>query len=162
MAPKVELRRSTTILAFACRYDRGMEMARVSVEVPAELVSQVRETVLLLYQATAESLHQALRARVEGDAALDEAHAHRLRIDELDDLAGHLAGGGRDTKLSASRDLLHDTLYGALIDSGERLAEVSNRCWRGELPASRVQKAADEVLALDALLRELGGLSPCR
>ena len=38
-------------------------MARVSVEVPAELVEPVRETVLLLYQATAESLHQALRAR---------------------------------------------------------------------------------------------------
>ena len=29
-------------------------MARVSVEVPAELVGRVRETVLLLYQATAE------------------------------------------------------------------------------------------------------------
>ena len=36
-------------------------MARVSVEVPAELVGQVRETVLLLYQATAESLHQVLK-----------------------------------------------------------------------------------------------------
>ena len=40
-------------------------MARVSVEVPAELVTQVRETVLLLYQATAESLHAALRSRAD-------------------------------------------------------------------------------------------------
>ena len=40
-------------------------MSRVSVEVPAELVAQVRETALLLYQATA-------------------------RVDELDDLVRQL------------------------------------------------------------------------
>jgi hypothetical protein len=162
MAPKVELRRSTTILAFACLEDRGMEMARVSVEVPAELVGAVRETVLLLYQATAESLHQALRARAEGESVIEEAHAHRVRLDELDDLAASLAEDGGAATLTASRDLMHDMLYGALIDSGERLADVSNRCWLGELPAERVQGAAEEVLALDALLGELGGLSPCR
>lgn len=134
-------------------------MARVSVEVPAELVRQIRETVLLLYQATAESLHQALRAR---EPALDEPHLHRLRLDELDDLARRLKEDERAVGLSAPRDLLHDILYGALIDAGERLAETSNRCWRGELPLDRVQEAAEEVLALDSLLRELDGLSPCR
>jgi hypothetical protein len=130
-------------------------MARVSVEVPAELVRQIRETVLLLYQATAESLHLALEARAEGEAALDEPHLHRLRLDELDDIARRLKSGGHATQLSAPRDLLHDVLYGALIDAGERLAEASNRCWRGELPLDRVQERAEEVLALDALLREL-------
>jgi hypothetical protein len=158
-------------------------MARVSVEVPAELVRQVRETVLLLYQATAESLHQALKARGEGqpargdceaargedeaahgdddvarrddEAALDEAHLHRLRVDELDDLARSLGGEPRDIGVSAPRDLLHDMLYGALIDAGERLAEISNRSWRGELPLERVRESAEEVLALDALLRGL-------
>jgi hypothetical protein len=134
-----------------------MEMARVSVEVPAELVRPIRETVLLLYEATAESLHLALK----GDAP-DEAHVHRSRLDELDDLARRLRPPERATAISAPRDLLHDTLYGALIDAGERLAEASNRCWRGELPLDRVQEAAEEVLALDALLRELdgGSLSP--
>ena len=131
-------------------------MARVSVEVPAELVGQVRETVLLLYQATAESLHQALRARSDGEPAVDEAHLHRLRVDELDDLARLLAEAVRDIELSASRELLHDVLYGSLIDAGERLAETSNRAWRGELPLERVQAEAEEVLALDALLRGLG------
>jgi hypothetical protein len=144
-------------------------MARVSVEVPAELVGQIRETVLLLYQATAESLHQALkarghgeRARPEGEPALDEPHLHRLRLDELDDLARRLREDERPARLSAPRDLLHDILYGALIDAGERLAETSNRCWRGELALERVQEAAEEVLALDSLLRELDALSPCR
>jgi hypothetical protein len=132
-------------------------MARVSVEVPAELVGQVRETVLLLYQATAESLHQALRARRDGEPSAGEAHLHRLRVDELDDLARLLGGAARDVELSASRDLLHDVLYGALIDAGERLAETSNRAWRGELPLERVQAEAEEVLALDALLRGLDG-----
>lgn len=132
-------------------------MARVSVEVPAELVGQVRETVLLLYQATAESLHQVLRARSDEEPSAGEAHLHRLRVDELDDLARLLGGAARDVELTGSRDLLHDVLYGALIDAGERLAETSNRAWRGELPLERVQAEAEEVLALDTLLRGLDG-----
>jgi hypothetical protein len=130
-------------------------MDRVSVEVSSELVRPIRETVLLLYQATAESLHLALKARATGDAALEEVHLHRARLDELDELASQLRRDERGAELSAPRDLLHDTLYGALIDAGERLAEISNRCWQGELPLDRVQEAAEEVLALDALLRDL-------
>ena len=124
-------------------------MARVSVEVPAGLTEPVRETVLLLYQATAESLHQALRAGDDG-----EAHSHRERIDELDELARVLAAG-RGVRLTASRDLLHDVLYGALIDSGERLAALSSGAWRGEVAPERIQEAAGEVLSLNGLLREL-------
>jgi hypothetical protein len=132
-------------------------MARVSVEVPAELVGQVRETVLLLYQATAESLHQALRARSDEEPPAEEAHLHRLRVDELDDLARLLDGAAGEVELTGSRDVVHDVLYGALIDAGERLAETSNRAWRGELPLERVQAEAEEVLALDTLLRGLDG-----
>jgi len=131
-------------------------MTRVSVEVPAELVRPIRETVLLLYQATAESLHQALESRADGHAEVEEAHSHRLRIDELDDLARELvverAGGEQAVRLTASRDLLHDMLYGALLDAGERLAEASGRSWRGELPAARIEAAAEEVLALHRML----------
>jgi hypothetical protein len=131
-----------------------MVMARVSVEVPAELVGPIGETVLMLYEATAESLHHALRAR-----ALDEARMHRTRLEEVGELASALerAGAGRAglVAVSASRELLHDAFYGALIDAGERLAEASNRAWRGELPLERVQAAAEEVLAIDALLRAL-------
>ena len=137
-------------------------MARVSVEVPEELVEAVRETVLLLYQATAESLHQALRARTEGEADTVEAHSHRVRIDELDELAGALAAGGGAVLLTASRDLLHDTLYGALIDAGERLAALAGSGWRAELPADRIQEAAGEVLSLHALLGGLESEPPCR
>jgi len=130
-------------------------MTRVSVEVPAELVEPIRETVLMLYEVSAESLHLALKHR-----ALAEARLHQARVDELDDLVRQLRGTERPLGLTAPRDLLHDTLYGALIDAGERLAETSNRCWRGELPAGRVQEAAEEVLALDALLRGLDESSP--
>jgi hypothetical protein len=140
-------------------------MTRATVEVPAELREPVRETVLLLYQATAESLHQALRA---GDE--QEAHSHRGRVDELDALVRALGGEGDDAgegradgvladgsvRLTAPRDLLHDVLYGALIDAGERLAELSGRGWRGERPAERIEEAAGEVLALHALLGRLG------
>ena len=127
-------------------------MTRVSVEVPAELVEPVRETVLLLYQATAESLHQALESRADGHAEVEEAHSHRLRIDELDDLGRELVGGEQAVRLTASRDLLHDMLYGALLDAGERLADASGRSWRGELPAARIEAAAEEVLTLHRML----------
>jgi Arc/MetJ family transcription regulator len=126
-------------------------MSRVSVEVPAELVKPIRETMLLLYEATAESLHLALRAR-----ALDEVRLHRRRLEELDELVRALEPDEQATELSATRDIVHDALYGALIDAGERLAEASNQAWRGELPLERVQAAAEEVLAVDALLRGLG------
>ena len=132
-------------------------MARVSVEVPGELVGPIRETVLMLYEMSAESLHLALKHR-----ALEEARLHQARVDDLDDLVRQLRDTGSAVELAAPRDLLHDALYGALIDAGERLADISNRCWPGELPASRLQGAAEEVLALDSLLRELDGLSPCR
>jgi hypothetical protein len=137
-------------------------MARVSVEVPEKLVEPVRETVLLLYQATAESLHQALRARAQGEAGTAEAHSHRVRIDELDELARRLAMGRGAVTVTASRDLVHDVLYGALIDAGERLAALSSQGWRGEVPAERIQEAAGEVLSLHALLGGLESESPCR
>src|SRR3954468_5419308 len=137
-------------------------MARASLEVPEELVGPVRETVLLLYQATAESLHQVLRARGEGETDTAEAHAHRSRIDELDELARTLAAGDGAGLVTASRDLLHHTLYGALIDAGERLAGLSGRGWRGDVPAERIQEAAGEVLSLHALLGGLESDSPCR
>jgi hypothetical protein len=139
-------------------------MTRVSVEVPAELVRPIRETVLLLYQATAESLHQALESRADGHAEVEEAHSHRLRIDELDDLARELVGEEQAVRLTATRDVLHDMLYGALLDAGERLADASGRSWRGELPAARIEAAAEEVLALHRMLGVLesdaAGASP--
>jgi hypothetical protein len=130
-------------------------MTRVSVEVPAELVDPIRETVLLLYEATAESLHLSLKGRATGRGALEQIGLHRARLAELDALLRDLGPGG-PLRLEAPRDLLHDALYGALIDAGERLAETSDRSWRGELPLERIQRAAEEVLALDRLLRELG------
>jgi hypothetical protein len=151
MAPKVELRRMTTIPAFVCPDDRGFAMTRVSVEMPAELVGPIRETVLLLYEASAESLHHALRAR----SPAGEVRRQRARLRALEELTRGLEGAEGPVRLMAERDLLHDALYGALIDAGERLATASERSWRGELPAARIREAAEEVLALDALLRDL-------
>jgi hypothetical protein len=143
-----------------------MAMARVSVEVPAELVAPIRETVLLLYQATSESLQLSLRAHSEGRGSLEEVGAQRTRLAELDELAGSLGWGaerpGRPAatpsgsrQLSAPAELLHDAFYGALIDAGERLSTTVDRAWRSELPLERVQEAAAEVLALHRLLRLL-------
>jgi hypothetical protein len=143
-----------------------MAMARVSVEVPSELVGPIGETVLLLYQATAESLQLSLRAHSRGRGSLEEVGAHRARLAELDELAASL---GRRTGrpgppaatpsgsrwLSAPAELLHDAFYGALIDAGERLSTTVDRAWRGELPLERIQEAAAEVLALHRLLRLL-------
>ena len=134
-------------------------MPGVSVEVAAELVGPIRETVLLLYQATAESLHFSLRAHSEGRGSPREVREHRLRLAQLEELLGQLGWPGvsppGSVELSAPAELMHDALYGALIDSGERMAVASDRSWRGELPLERIQEAAHEVLALHALLRRL-------
>lgn len=130
-------------------------MTRVSVEVPAELTGPVRETVLLLYEATAESARLAVKARTEGRGSLEEVDVHRARLAELDDLLAALDAAGA-VNVTAPRDLLHDALYGALIDAGERLAVASDRAWRGELPLERVREAAEAVLAIDRVLRGLG------
>lgn len=130
-------------------------MTRVSVEVPAELTGPVRETVLLLYEATAESARLAVKARTEGRGSLEEVDVHRARLAELDDLLAALDAAG-PVSVTAPRDLLHDALYGALIDAGERLAVASDRAWRGELPLERVREAAEAVLAIDGVLRALG------
>src|SRR5215210_1633903 len=136
-----------------------MAMARVSVEVPAGLVGRIRETVLLLYEATAESLHLALRARSERRGSPRELHEHRLRLAQLDGLLTQLGPPAGSRHVSAPAELLHDALYGALIDAGERLAVTASSSWRGELPLERVQEAAAEVLALHRLLRLLESLT---
>ncbi|HMJ95497.1 MAG TPA: hypothetical protein VK486_06570 [Thermoleophilaceae bacterium] len=134
-------------------------MARVTVEVPVELVGRVRETVLLLYEATAESLHLSLRAQSEGRGSPAEPQHHRVRLAQLDGLLTQLgwpAGAEPDAlDLGGPEELLHDALYGTLIDAGERLAVTASSSWRGELPLERVQEAAAEVLALHGLLRRL-------
>jgi hypothetical protein len=136
-------------------------MERVSVEVPSELVGPVRETVLLLYEATVESLQLSLRAHSEGRSSLEEVGLHRERLAQLDELAGSVGweAGPGTRQLNAPADLLHDAFYGALIDAGERLAVTASTSWRGELPLERVQEAAAEVLALHRLLRLVESLS---
>jgi hypothetical protein len=132
-------------------------MALVTVEVPAALVGPLRETLILLYQATAEALHFALRAHGEHGRRLSEVHDHRARLAQLDRLLERLGWSGRGTQgpieLTATWDVLHDALYGALIDAGERLATACSRSYRDEAEWEKVRAAAEEVRALDHLLR---------
>jgi len=130
----------------------------------------LRGHVLLLYEATAESLQLVLRADSEGRGSQEEVGAHRARLAQLGELADSLGWGagraghataapGDPRLLSAPAELLHDAFYGALIDAGERLAVAASRSWRGELPLERVQEGAAEVLALHRLLALLESLS---
>jgi hypothetical protein len=131
-------------------------MAHVSLEVPAALVHRLRESLVLLYHATAESLHLALRAHAERGASLDGIHEHRVRLAELEamlDRVGWRGGRARgDLEIGGPADILHDAVYGALIDAGERLAAALASAWRGERPVDDVRATAREVIALDRLL----------
>jgi hypothetical protein len=134
-------------------------MAHLSVDVPAALVAPLRESAVLLYQATAESLHFSLRALVERRGSLEEIHEHRARLARLDALLGQLGwsleGDPRPLRLTAPREVLHDTVYGALLDAGERLAEAYGSSWRGDVDLASVRDLAAEVIALDRLLRRV-------
>ena len=134
-------------------------MAQVSLEVPAGLVRPLRDTVLLLFQATAEALHFALRARAGPGEPLDEVHQHRARLAALGELLDRLGWSGEpapgDLELSAPRDILQDALHGALIDAGERLAGACSGRWQGEAGVESVRAAATEVIALDRLVARI-------
>ena len=136
-------------------------MAEVSLAVPGELVERVRESVLLLYVASAEALHLALRSGGEGRGGLANVDRQRARLASLDALLDRFDQYGsapeREVELSGPADLLHDVLYGALIDAGERLAADCEAGWRGERPAGSVERTARTVIALDGLLRRVRG-----
>jgi hypothetical protein len=127
----------------------------MSVEVPPVLVGPLRETLLLLYEATAEALHLALRARGEDDEALEEVLQHRARLASLDTTVDQL-GWRPDSALvgrglTAPAELLRDALHGTLIDTCERLATAANGC-TGDLNAEQVDPAASELGALRRLI----------
>jgi hypothetical protein len=132
-------------------------MARTSVEVPAPLVGAVRDTVVLLYHSTVEALHFALRSCLDdGPDPSEEAIRGRERLAELDALLLCLgwwdgAAPAGNVALTASREVLHDALYGTLIEAGDRLAAA---CGDGR-GADEVRAAAMAVIALDGLLADV-------
>jgi hypothetical protein len=135
-------------------------MARASVQVPAALVEAVRDTVALLYHSTVEALHFSLRSHIERGEPRDEAALCRARLADLDALLVRLgwwgeAAPGDDVELSAPREVLHDALYGTLIEAGERLAAACGDGWRDGACPDAVRAAAMEVIVLDGLLAEL-------
>jgi hypothetical protein len=135
-------------------------MAHASVEVPAALVAALRETVVLLYHATAEALHLSLRSHIELGEPRGEAVLCRARLADLDALLARLGWWGGavpcgDVELRAPRDVLHDALYGALIEAGERLAAACGEGWQDGACPDAVRAAAMEVIALDGLLADV-------
>jgi hypothetical protein len=131
-------------------------MADVSVDVPAGLVGVVRESAVLLYQATAESLHFSLRALGEGRGSLEEVQEHRARLAQLGamlDAMGWTGAAYRDLRVTAPREVLSDAIYGALLDAGERLAAAQHGLLRGQVPRDQVRAQARELVAIDRLLR---------
>jgi hypothetical protein len=135
-------------------------MARASVEIPAVLVEAVSDTVVLLYDSTAEALHLSLRAHLERGEPRDDAAQCRARLADLDALLVRLGwweGAARagEVELSGPRDVLHDALYGTLIEAGERLAAACGDGRRDDADTDDVRVAAMEVIALDRLLAEM-------
>jgi hypothetical protein len=140
-------------------------MAEVAVEVPAPVVPAVRDTVVLLYRATAEALQLSLDAHSEGSERLREVGRHRARLEQLGRMLDRLGwpdeqgvpapAEARPVELRGPRDVVHDALHGALIDAGERLAVACSASWRSEATEASVRELAAQVIALDGLVREL-------
>jgi hypothetical protein len=86
-------------------------------------------------------------------------HEHRARLVELDSLLEQLEESARpelEVEVDAARDVLHDAIYGAFIDAGERIAVACDASWRRE-PVEKVRGLADELVKLEALLRRVEG-----
>jgi hypothetical protein len=137
-------------------------MAEASVEVPAGLVTRVRDSVVLLHEAAAEGLHLALRAHGERDGPGEEVLLQRERVARLDALLERMGwwSGRRPrgaVELTAPAEILTDALHGALIDAGERLALACGGGRRVDGDPVDVREAAAEVIALDRLIEEVRG-----
>jgi hypothetical protein len=136
-------------------------MARASLQVPAALVEAVRESAVLLYASTVEALHLSLHSHLERGEPREEAALCRARLAELDALLVRLGwwGGAAvpegGVELAAPREVLHDALYGSLIEAGERLAAACGEGWRDGRCPGAVRAAAMEVIALDGLLAQV-------
>jgi hypothetical protein len=134
-------------------------MAEVSVQVPASVVPSIRDTVVLLFRATAEALYLSLGRYGEGGEPLREVRRHRERLGSIDTLLVQLGWPGDPVpelvEVSGPRSLLHDALHGAMIDAGERLAVAAAAGWRSEAPTVSVRGVAAEVIALDRLVRQI-------
>ena len=132
-------------------------MPHVVLEVPVALVAGLRETILLQYRATVEALHLGFADKSAGDAELSGGRERLRQLGELlDRLDAPPKPGARFVRLEAAAEVLRDAVHGSLIDAGERLAVACDGAWRGESPADGVRSAAEEVVALDGLLRRLG------
>lgn len=130
-------------------------MANVALDVPAGLVAPLRESAMLLYQASAESLHHTLETEAGSESLPGEVHEHRERLTGLDAVLAQLGWPGgaeapKGLRVSGPPDLLQDIAYGALIDAGERLAAA---CQVGgaSVASERIEALAREVIALDRL-----------
>jgi hypothetical protein len=165
MAPKVSSahthdtpQRNRRAGPFACPDERNA-MAEVAVQVPAQIVPRLRETVVLLYRATLEALQLSLGACGGSGEDRREVQCHRRRLARLDRLLEQVGWPGdpvaEAVRLSAPSGLLQDALRGALIDAGERLSVAGAARRRGEASAASVRAAAAEVIALDRLVREV-------
>jgi hypothetical protein len=132
-------------------------MAHLTLAVPAALVPPLRDSVVLLYGASTEGLHLELQALAERRGSPDDLRAQRRRQRGLDELLDQLrwpdAPPPGELELHGPAELLGDALYGALIDSGERLSTACSASWSGEATLEDVAAAAEEVMALDRLLR---------
>jgi hypothetical protein len=141
--------------------DERNAMAEVAVEVPAPVVPAVRDTVVLLYRATAEALQLSLDAHSRGGEPAREVGRHRARLEQLGRMLDRLGWPGEPleaaspVELRGPREVVHDALHGALIDAGERLAVACSATWHSEASEASVRELAAQVIALDGLVREL-------
>jgi hypothetical protein len=160
--PRYDDAQATNPLAPSRASDERNAMAEVAVEVPAPVVPAVRDTVVLLYRATAEALQLSLDAHGRGGEPAREVSRHRARLEQLGRMLDRLGwpgepAGAGPVELRGPREVVHDALHGALIDAGERLAVACAATWHSEASEASVHELAAQVIALDRLVRELEG-----
>ena len=128
-------------------------MTPIEVRIAVSLVARIRETTLLLFEATAEALWFALGAMSRDPGVLPEVRGHYLRLSQsaalLDQLGWTADEASGEATVAAAPDVLHDAVLGSLLDAGESMAGAIHE------GAQDVQVQAREVVALDALLKEV-------
>jgi hypothetical protein len=129
--------------------------------VPADHAAGLVDSLLHLYQAKAESLHQRANELIRGEASAQQLRAARDELGSLDQAMEQLGWDprrpDRPVDVTAERSVLREAVLVAIDETGDRLSEHCTALLRGEGSTAAVGAGLERLRGLMELLGEAEG-----
>jgi hypothetical protein len=129
--------------------------------VPAEHTAGLVDSLLHLYQAKAESLHQRANDLIRGESSAEAVRVTRDELGSLDRAIEQLGweprGSDAPVEVTAERSVLREAVLVAIDEAGDQLSEHCTALLRGEGSAAAIGDGIEGLRGLLGLLREAEG-----